>query len=90
MKKINDYAIIGFFSFRCGICVGGTTEREDSTGVNECGECVALATATAAEDENRAAQTVTVAGMKPKCDCGEVVDNCGVCREKDSREWNSK
>ena len=73
---------------RCGICVGGTTGLGDSSGVNECGECVALS-----------AHRQTVGGgggssltgnKQSSCGCGELVDDCGVCREKDSREWSSK
>lgn len=60
----------------CGHCVGGTTDREADYGKNQCGEC---------DIESNEACT----------DCngvvngGFVVDNCGLCRDPDSAEFNT-
>ena len=66
-----------FFVLRCGICVLGETGLAEDAGRDSCGRCVAPGS--------------VAADSPPPCGCGqEEQDECGVCRRKDSEDWNGK
>ena len=60
-------------------------ENSDGTdGMDECGECVAAAAA-------QAAPNGTLRRSSNACPrCGEELDDCGVCRQRNDSEWNGE
>jgi hypothetical protein len=62
---------------RCGVCVLGNTSNGEDKGKDACGECT---------DPNSGNEL-----KKMECSwCGYKMDDCGQCRPKDDKNWNSK
>ena len=82
VKKLSE----NFFFFdRCGVCYGGSTSKNESTGVDKCGRCAKKYFNGHPGYDMKASNAVP-------CPCpeGTTRDKCGQCLQRDDPERDSK